>query len=43
MIDCQLTTQHLLSFGAREIPRVKFLKQLEESLMASTKIGKWCF
>lgn len=43
MIDCQLTTQHLLRFGAREIPRVKFLKQLEKSLKASTKIGKWCF
>jgi leucyl/phenylalanyl-tRNA---protein transferase len=43
MIDCQLTTQHLLRFGAREIPRVKFLKQLEESLKASTKKGKWSF
>jgi len=43
MIDCQLTTRHLIRFGAREIPRVKFLKQLEESLKASTKIGKWCF
>ena len=43
MIDCQLTTQHLLRFGAREIPRVKFLKQLEKSLKASTKKGKWCF
>ncbi len=43
MIDCQLTTEHLIRFGAREIPRVKFLKQLEESLKASTKIGKWCF
>jgi leucyl/phenylalanyl-tRNA---protein transferase len=43
MIDCQLTTQHLLRFGAREIPRVKFLKQLEKSLKASTKTGKWCF
>jgi leucyl/phenylalanyl-tRNA---protein transferase len=43
MIDCQLTTQHLLRFGAREIPRVKFLKQLEKSLKASTKKGKWSF
>ena len=41
MIDCQLTTQHLLRFGAREIPRAKFLTQLEESLKASTKKGKW--
>jgi leucyl/phenylalanyl-tRNA--protein transferase len=43
MIDCQITTQHLLRFGAREIPRIKFLKQLEESLKASTKKGKWSF
>ena len=43
MIDCQLTTRHLLRFGATEIPRVKFLEQLEESLKASTKKGKWCF
>jgi len=43
MIDCQLTTEHLLRFGAREIPRVSFLKQLEESLKTSTNKGKWCF
>jgi leucyl/phenylalanyl-tRNA--protein transferase len=43
MIDCQLKTQHLLRFGAKEIPRSTFLKQLEESLKAPTKIGKWCF
>jgi len=43
MIDCQLTTKHLLRFGAREIPRFRFLKQLEESLKAPTKRGKWCF
>lgn len=43
MIDCQLTTEHLLRFGAKEIPRVSFLNQLEESLKAPTKKGKWCF
>ena len=43
MIDCQLTTEHLLRFGAREIPRVSFLKQLGESLKAPTKKGEWCF
>ena len=41
MIDCQQTTRHLLGFGAREIPRVRFLKQLEHSLKAPTKRGKW--
>jgi len=43
MIDCQLTTEHLLRFGAKEIPRVSFLNQLEESLKAPTKKGKWCY
>jgi len=43
MIDCQLTTEHLLRFGAKEIPRISFLKQLKESLKAPTKKGKWCF
>ena len=43
MIDCQLTTEHLLRFGAKEIPRITFLKQLEVSLKAPTKKGKWCF
>jgi leucyl/phenylalanyl-tRNA---protein transferase len=43
MIDCQLTTEHLLRFGAKEIPRVSFLNQLEESLKAPTKRGKWCY
>ena len=43
MLDCQLTTKHLLRFGAREIPRAAFLKQLEESLKAPTKKGKWFF
>ena len=43
MIDCQLTTEHLLRFGAREIPRAAFLNQLEVSLKASTKKGKWYF
>ena len=42
MIDCQLTTEHLLRFGAKEIPRISFLNQLEESLKAPTKKGKWC-
>ena len=43
IIDCQLTTEHLLRFGAREIPRARFLIQLEESLKAPTKKGKWSF
>jgi leucyl/phenylalanyl-tRNA--protein transferase len=31
-IDCQVTTGHLLSLGARNIPRAKFLKMLKNAL-----------
>ncbi|MBW2737552.1 MAG: leucyl/phenylalanyl-tRNA--protein transferase, partial [Deltaproteobacteria bacterium] len=43
MIDCQLTTEHLKNFGAREIPGSVFLKQLNESLKARTKKGRWVY
>ena len=38
MIDCQVTTAHLMRFGAREMPRNLFLKQLAKTLEASTPI-----
>jgi leucyl/phenylalanyl-tRNA--protein transferase len=41
MIDCQVKTSHLMSFGAREIPRKTFLKQLEKTLDFSRTRGKW--
>jgi len=28
MIDCQMTTRHLKQFGAREIPRHQFIREL---------------
>lgn len=43
LIDCQVTTDHLLHFGAREIPRSKFLEQLKKSQDRSDIIGKWTF
>ena len=43
MIDCQVATEHLTRFGARQIPRIRFLNQLEKSLRAPTRKGKWCF
>ena len=43
LIDCQVTTTHLLSFGAREIPRTRFLKELEKSLESTTIKNKWSF
>ena len=42
-IDCQISTPHLLSFGAQEIPRTQFLKELEQALKSPTLKGKWSF
>lgn len=41
MIDCQVTTDHLIRFGAREIPRQEFLKQLRNALSFPTIQGRW--
>jgi leucyl/phenylalanyl-tRNA---protein transferase len=41
MIDCQVATAHLKRFGAREIPRRIFLKELEASLQKQTLKGNW--
>jgi leucyl/phenylalanyl-tRNA--protein transferase len=43
MIDCQVTTWHLLSLGAKEIPRSFFLKRLKKliDLPSKAPTGKW--
>ncbi len=41
VIDCQITTPHLMSLGAREIPRTDFLNILKSSLAAPSIQGKW--
>jgi Leu/Phe-tRNA-protein transferase len=41
LIDCQITTAHLISFGAREISRARFLDDLKISLKSPTIKGKW--
>ena len=41
LIDCQVTTPHLLKFGAREIPRVRYLNELKKSLKPRTLKGQW--
>ena len=41
MLDAQVTTRHLLSLGAKEIPRSLFLKRLKEGLSFPTQKGKW--
>jgi leucyl/phenylalanyl-tRNA--protein transferase len=40
LIDCQMPTSHLASFGAREIPRTEFL-DLVEALIARTPPPRW--
>jgi len=40
-IDCQVTTQHLKRFGAREIPRSVFLTKLENALKTTSVRGRW--
>ena len=42
LIDCQMTTRHLLSFGAREISGVEFLDQLKSFIQTMVPDGKWC-
>ena len=41
LIDCQVSTRHLLSLGAVEVSRKRFLTELESSLKASTTAGSW--
>ena len=41
LIDCQMTTAHLKSFGACEIPRSAFMQKLKSALKAPTKRGRW--
>jgi len=34
IIDCQLNTKHLVSMGAREIPRNKFIEEIKKGISA---------
>lgn len=43
LIDCQVTTPHLMQFGAREISRTRFLRELQCSLRQRTIRGAWDF
>jgi len=43
MIDCQMKTTYLASFGAREIPRKEFSQRLKELVNYSNQIEKWQF
>ncbi len=41
LVDCQVRTEHLVSLGAREIPRPDFLARLAAALEARTLRGRW--
>jgi leucyl/phenylalanyl-tRNA---protein transferase len=41
LVDCQVHTEHLARFGAREIPRDDFLDLLEEAVRKPTLRGSW--
>ncbi len=41
LIDAQVKTQHLISLGAKEIPRSEFLQRLKSALTHPTIRGKW--
>ncbi len=43
LIDCQVSSNHLISMGAEEISRYEFLKMLRQSLKKRNYIGKWNF
>lgn len=42
-LDAQMTTEHMLSLGAREMPRRIFLKRLRAALAQPTRRGRWRF
>jgi leucyl/phenylalanyl-tRNA--protein transferase len=41
LVDCQVTTEHLLRFGAEEWPRARYLAALPALLEAPTWRGPW--
>ncbi|HTJ46901.1 MAG TPA: leucyl/phenylalanyl-tRNA--protein transferase [Kofleriaceae bacterium] len=43
LIDCQVHTQHLERFGAREVSREVYLEMLHAALDEPTLRGKWTF
>lgn len=42
LVDCQVHTDHLARFGAREWPRSRFLEALAEALKEAGRPGPWC-
>jgi leucyl/phenylalanyl-tRNA--protein transferase len=42
LIDCQMHTEHLATLGARSLPRVQFMRKLEELVNYPASPEKWC-
>jgi leucyl/phenylalanyl-tRNA---protein transferase len=43
LIDCQMSTPHLESLGAREVARKDFMRALSELVNYPTRLGRWHF
>jgi leucyl/phenylalanyl-tRNA---protein transferase len=41
LVDCQVYTEHLARFGARDEPRTLFLARLRRALEHATRLGPW--
>lgn len=41
LIDCQMSTAHLKSMGARDLPRKRFLKLLADAIRLEGRPGLW--
>lgn len=41
LVDCQVTTEHLVRLGAEEWPRQRYLEALPDLLAAPTRRGAW--
>ncbi len=41
LVDCQVTTRHLINFGAREIPRSEFIRRVRKALKMPGKKDNW--
>ena len=43
LIDCQMSTSHLASLGAREIPRAAFVREVDRLVRQPAVAGPWAF
>jgi len=43
LIDCQVSSTHLVGLGAVPIPRAEFLRRLREALAFPAALGPWTF